>query len=135
MTENIGHATSIARDLTSTNNPVTIFVIGGDGSVNEVLNGINNFEATTLGILPYGSGNDFVRVLGLNNPDPVKLIDAYINNPQVKKIDYLLLNDKYRAINEIGLGLCAEVISMRNKMKHFKPKTQYKIATLVKSLF
>lgn len=135
LTENIGHATAIARDLTVTNNPTTIFVIGGDGSVNEVLNGIQNFENTTLGILPYGSGNDFVRILGMDNPDPIKLIEGYIKNPIIKKTDFLLLNDKYRAINEIGLGLCAEVIAMRNKMKHFSPKTQYKIATLAKSLF
>ncbi|XQP55352.1 MAG: diacylglycerol/lipid kinase family protein [Mycoplasmoidaceae bacterium] len=135
LTENIGHATSIARDLTITNNPVTILVIGGDGSVNEVLNGIQNFENTTLGILPYGSGNDFVRAFGMNNPDPVKLFESYVKNPIVKKIDFLLLNDKYRAINEIGLGLCAEVIAMRNRMKHFSPKTQYKIATVIKSLF
>ncbi|MCQ3915207.1 MAG: hypothetical protein MJ195_00055 [Mycoplasmoidaceae bacterium] len=125
----------MARDLTSTNTPTTIFVIGGDGSVNEVLNGIQNFETTTLGILPFGSGNDFVRVLGMDNPDPIKLVEGYINHPEVKKVDFLLLNDKYRAINEIGLGLSAEVILMRNKMKHFKPKTQYKIATLVRSLF
>lgn len=135
LTENIGHATSIAQDLSSTKTPTTILVIGGDGTVNEVLNGIQNFETTTLGILPYGSGNDFVRSLKMNKPDPIKLIEQYIYKPTVKKIDYLLLNDKYRAINEVGLGLCADVIAMRNKMKHFKPETQYKIATMVKSFF
>lgn len=139
LTENVGHATSIARDLTTTNNPTTVLIMGGDGSVNEVLNGINNFDVTTLGILPFGSGNDFVRALGIDDKrdklDPVVLMESYVYNPNVKKIDYLLLNDKYRAINEIGLGLCAEVIAMRNRMKHFSPKTQYKIATIIKSLF
>lgn len=132
-TENIGHATIITNDLTSGSNPVTILVIGGDGSVNEVLNGIVNFENTTLGILPFGSGNDFVRALHLSEKDPVALFSAYVNNAQVKKVDYLLLNDKYRAINEIGLGMSAEVIAFRNKMKHFKPETQYKIATMIRA--
>lgn len=134
-TENIGHATVIARDLTSSNKPVTILALGGDGTLSEVLNGINNFETTTLGILPFGSGNDFFRVFNIEKPDPIELMSTYVNNPVIKKVDFLLLNDKYRAINEIGLGMSAEVIAYRNKMKHFSPITQYKIATLIKALF
>ncbi|XQP55600.1 MAG: diacylglycerol/lipid kinase family protein [Mycoplasmoidaceae bacterium] len=134
-TENIGHATSIARDLTSTGNPVTILVLGGDGTLNEVLNGINDFSKTTLGILPFGSGNDFVRAIKLGNYDVITLINEYVNHPKIKKIDYLLLNDKYRAINEVGLGMSAEVIGFRNKMKHFSPEVQYKIATFVRAMF
>ena len=134
-TENIGHATSITRDLTSTGQPVTILVIGGDGSVNEVLNGINNFENTTFGILPFGSGNDFVKSLNLPTMDPVALINQYVNNPVIKHTDFLVINDKYRAMNEVGLGLSAEVVAYRDKMKHFSPTAQYKIATILKSLF
>lgn len=135
MTENIGHATSITRDLTSTGQPVTILILGGDGSVNEVLNGINNFENTQIGILPFGSGNDFVKALKMTTNDAITLINEYINNPVVRRIDYMLINDKYRAINEVGLGMSAEVIGFRNKMKRFSPKMQYKIATIIKSLF
>ncbi len=134
QTENVGHATIITKDLTSSTTPVTIFSLGGDGTLNEVLNGIENFETTQVGILPYGSGNDFVKALNYGNPDPVQLVDAYINRPHVMKCDYLLLNDKYRAINEVGLGMSAEVIAFRNSMKHFKPATQYKIATVVRAL-
>lgn len=134
-TENIGHATSITRDLTSTGKPVKILVLGGDGSVNEVLNGIQNFENTTLGILPFGSGNDFARALNFVKPQPLELMETYVYKPNVKKIDFMLLNDKYRAINEIGLGMSAEVLAYRDKMKRFKPETQYKIATFIKAFF
>ncbi|MCQ3907719.1 MAG: hypothetical protein MJ219_03110 [Mycoplasmoidaceae bacterium] len=135
MTENLGHATSITRDLTSTGQKVTILILGGDGTVNEVLNGIDKFENTQIGILPFGSGNDFSRALKMPTNDAITLINEYINNPTIKPIDYLLINNKYRAINEVGLGMSAEVIAFRNKMKRFKPKTQYKLATVVKSLF
>ncbi|MBQ0045835.1 MAG: diacylglycerol kinase family lipid kinase [Mycoplasma sp.] len=135
LTENVGHATSLARDLTKGDNKVTLLVLGGDGTVNEVLNGIVNFKTTHLGILPFGSGNDFVRALKIINPDPIDLMKAYLSNPKVMNVDYLLLNDKYRAINEIGLGMSAEVINYRNKMKHFSPETQYKIASTVRALF
>lgn len=135
LTENVGHATSIARDLTKGEEQVTLLVLGGDGTVNEVLNGIVNFKTTALGILPFGSGNDFVRALKMQNPDPIELMKAYINQAKIRKVDYLVLNDKYRAINGIGLGMSAEVISYRNKMKHFSPETQYKIASTLKALF
>lgn len=134
-TENVGHATSITRDLTSTGQPVTIIVIGGDGSVNEVLNGINNFENTTFGILPFGSGNDFVRSLNLPTNDPVELINQYVNNTTIRHTDFMVINDKYRAMNEIGLGMSAEVVAYRDKMKHFSPSMRYKVATVVKALF
>lgn len=135
MTENVGHATIITKDLTSTGQPVTIFVLGGDGTVNEVLNGIDNFENTKIGILPFGSGNDFAFALDLKMNDPVELFNAYLNNSKERKVDFLLLNNKYRVMNAVGIGLSADVIACRNKMKHFKPHTQYSIATIRKSLF
>lgn len=135
LTENDGHATIITKDLTSTGQPVTIFVLGGDGSLNEVLNGIDNFENTKIGILPFGSGNDFAFNIGMKITDPVDIFHSLVSNPKEIVTDYLLLNDKYRAINGMGVGLSAETIAYRNKMKHFSPKTQYKIATIRKSLF
>lgn len=134
-TENEGHAIAISRDLTSRGLDTTILVLGGDGTLNEVINGINDFEKTTIGVLPYGSGNDFFKALGMSDEDPLFLVNSYITSPEVKKIDYLLINDKYRCLNVAGLGLSAEVIAYRNKMKHFSPKTQYKLATTLKSLF
>lgn len=38
-----------------------LFVCGGDGTLNEVLNGIIGFENVSVGVLPIGTGNDFVR--------------------------------------------------------------------------
>ena len=91
-TENVGHATAITNDLTSTGKPVVILVLGGDGSINEVLNGIANFENTTIGILPFGSGNDFFRVLDMPAEDPIYLINEYVNNPEKYgiKLKYLI---------------------------------------------
>ncbi len=41
-------------------------VMGGDGTVNAVLNGIPDFSKLKLGLIPTGSGNDFARGLGLS---------------------------------------------------------------------
>ena len=136
ITENIGHATIIAQDITQNNDHTTIIVLGGDGTINEVLNGIKNFENTYVGIIPYGSGNDFAASAGIQEkPDPVALVNAYINQPIVRKVDYMVFNDKYKVINSLTVGVSANVIETRNKMKHFKPKTQYTLATIARSFF
>ena len=40
-----------------------VFSVGGDGNLNEVLNGIAKSENKILGNIPTGSGNDFERTL------------------------------------------------------------------------
>lgn len=52
----------------------TVVAVGGDGVIHEVVNGlmsINASERPRLGIIPFGSGNDFARTIGFvaNNPD------------------------------------------------------------------
>lgn len=39
-----------------------LIAVGGDGTVNEVLNGITDFEKVRLGVIASGSGNDFEKV-------------------------------------------------------------------------
>ena len=38
--------------------PIYLLVVGGDGTINEVLNGITDFDRVRLGVIPPGSGND-----------------------------------------------------------------------------
>ena len=50
------HATRLARELTADGREQTLVVLGGDGTLNEVVNGIQCFSGTTLGYIPVGSG-------------------------------------------------------------------------------
>ena len=63
-----GEATQIVRGLTggdAAEESVKLVVVGGDGTVNEVLNGVDDFSRFSLGLVPTGSGNDFARGLGI----------------------------------------------------------------------
>lgn len=120
-TERKGHATEIARELSNTPDSKLI-VLGGDGSFNEVLNGIENFENITLGLVPCGTGNDFVAASG----HPKKVEDAIkvILDGNVEYIDYIQLDDR-RCLNVLGAGMDVDVLLKYATMKPFHGKVKY----------
>lgn len=72
----------------------TILISGGDGTVNEVLNGIMKSDARpNLAILPSGTANDIAAILGLNK-NIKRNLNNIINSKPVK-IDVNMLNDRY----------------------------------------
>ncbi len=63
-----GAASDLARELSELpEEKVWVVVIGGDGTFNEFLNGITDFEKLRVGLIPAGSGNDFARGAGLKS--------------------------------------------------------------------
>src|SRR6266513_2060535 len=58
-----GDATELARDMVA-RGVDTVVACGGDGTVNEVLNGITGADVA-LGIIPLGTANDFARQAGI----------------------------------------------------------------------
>lgn len=67
MTHAAGEATALAREVSAQNDgDKRLVVLGGDGTINEVINGITRFDEVSLGVVPIGSGNDFARGLGLS---------------------------------------------------------------------
>ena len=70
QTEASGDARRMAAELTANmQEAATIVAVGGDGTVNEVLNGLAISDLLTFGYIPTGSGNDLARGLNLSrNP-------------------------------------------------------------------
>ena len=66
FTKKPGDATEYAKKLTEKEHTITLIVLGGDGTVNEVVNGIQHPSLVTLGYIPTGSSNDLARNLGLS---------------------------------------------------------------------
>lgn len=64
-----GHAAVLAKEFGSRGEDTGIVVVGGDGTVNEVINGITDFGNVRLGVIPTGSGNDFIRGLGVKGSE------------------------------------------------------------------
>lgn len=128
-TKYAGHATELARKISSLpDEEITLVTIGGDGTVNEVINGIADFSKIRFGVIPTGSGNDFARGLGLSN-DPILQTDVIMNSIITETIDIGKVwwegcdKPRYFAISA-GVGLDAIVCkkALTSKLKKFLNK-------------
>ena len=82
-----GHATELAQKLCQMNEEkVHIIILGGDGTINEVVNGITDFDKVCLGVIPTGTGNDFARNLGIKG-SPEELIHDILKCEKGTKLD------------------------------------------------
>ena len=64
LTKRQGHAVELARELCKTGEELRFYACGGDGTVNEVANGIVGFENAAMSVIPVGTGNDFLKNFG-----------------------------------------------------------------------
>jgi YegS/Rv2252/BmrU family lipid kinase len=90
-TEYEGHACRLAEQLTGAgentdSERINLLVIGGDGTINEVLDGIRDFSRIRLGVIPVGSGNDFAREFPLSK-DPVSCITHILDHGEELCVD------------------------------------------------
>lgn len=64
LTKKQGHATEIAQKLCQTGESLRFYACGGDGTVNEVANGIIGYDNAAMSVIPVGTGNDFLKNFG-----------------------------------------------------------------------
>lgn len=107
VTKGIGHATEIAKRYTE-KEAFRIYSVGGDGTLNEVLNGMVN-SLSSLAVIPSGSGNDFIKsIYNFSKQDKIEDIILMMVNGKEKYIDLCEVNDRY-FINIASVGFDAEV--------------------------
>ena len=128
-------ACEFAKDYCEKHPEATRFyACGGDGTLNEVVNGIIGYPNKSVTSYPCGSGNDFIKSFG--NPKAFLDLDALINGQEID-VDVLKVNDRY-TINICNLGFDAIVADNMIKFKH-KPlmsgPSAYRMAVLYSVLF
>lgn len=99
-----GEATELARELAGRLD--ALYVFGGDGTYNEVLNGID--AATPVGLIPGGGTSVLPRALGLPR-DPVEAARRLAGQTQRRRISVGRVNGR-RFGFAAGIGLDAEVV-------------------------
>ena len=105
------HATKIIAGFATDNEEHTFVVLGGDGTINEVCNGIHNFHKVTLGYIPTGSSNDFARAHKLPT-NPREALEKILTSKRTKLLDMGLLTyqrHSRRFMVSAGIGFDASV--------------------------
>lgn len=85
-----GHIKNLVETVTSEHlndvEPVNVILLGGDGTLDEALQGIKDFSKMNLGYIPTGSGNDFSRALPYTG-DTIEDLKRILSIDKPMKID------------------------------------------------
>lgn len=120
LTKKDGDGVRIANMLANQHQDNTkIVVIGGDGTLNQSVNGVKTsaYPNTPLGYIPGGSGNDFCRGIKLKNQNPVILMQAILSMKTPQTIDIgkaVGPHFSHYFINNIGIGFDASTVYYTN---------------------
>lgn len=100
-----GDITAWARQAAAAGQPVRLYACGGDGTLNETVNGAAGFPNAAVTHFPGGSGNDFIKIFSDTRPF-FRL--AALLNPEEADFDLIDCNGEY-ALNVCSLGLDARI--------------------------
>ena len=106
-----------------------LMVAGGDGTLHEVINGLNLPASIEVGILPTGTGNDFARAVGITFEKNLAL--KLITKGRTRLIDLGEVNQR-KFINIAGVGFDAQVAHEVNAGFKFVSGTMAYLMALVK---
>ena len=134
VTKGAGDATRFVKEkCANSTEPMRFYACGGDGTLNEVVNGAALQPHAAVGCFPCGSGNDFVKYYG--GKKHFSDIGAVMSG-QEQQIDVMRVNDKY-CINVANTGFESKVANrmiLFRRFAFFKNQRSYYPA-IVMTLF
>jgi diacylglycerol kinase (ATP) len=127
LTEGPNHAKELAQDAVR-DGVEKLLVVGGDGTIHEVANGIllEDGGVPALGVLPVGTGNDFYRMIG-----PRPGLDGALDLLQggvVRHFDVGRVRLGERSsffVNLLGVGIDVEILKRRKRFMRLRGLSQY----------
>ena len=112
-----GDATEYVKSMIRISSERQRFIcIGGDGTINEIANSAPNNLNVEFGVIPSGSGNDFVR--NFSNTKLFSDIEAQLDGEPIA-IDLIKCNDFY-CVNMVNIGFDCAVVKEADKLKRHK---------------
>ena len=106
-TKEAGDAQVIARQEAEKGEPIRIYACGGDGTLNEVVNGAAGYDHVAITCVPKGTGNDFLKIFGPEYRTLFYDLEALSQGPQTP-FDLIDCNGKL-GIDVVCTGLDARI--------------------------
>jgi YegS/Rv2252/BmrU family lipid kinase len=126
-TQSAGHATLLAKEASQAGSEV-VFACGGDGTVNEVVNGLAGTQ-TALGVMRGGMGNVFLKEIGVPR-SPEGALQLLLSGDR-RRFDLGTANERYFLLMA-GIGIDANVVRrVPDRAKRFLGSASYVIHGLL----
>lgn len=123
------HATELVKEI---GNKFDVLVsVGGDGTINEVINGVPDIKIP-FGMIPIGTGNDFARSCSIPYDSIEEAVQILLNH-DVKNIDVGEVNGR-KFVNVLGMGFEGQVNWNARKIKFIQGTIRY-ILGIIYTLF
>ncbi len=114
-TQEPGHATVLAREAAQQEGCTGVVAVGGDGTCYEVACGLKGTEAP-LGIIPAGTGNDFIKTVGIPKK-PLEALELILRG-NARPVDVGQVNDRL-FLNVSGTGFDVTVLDFTLSAKKY----------------
>ncbi|MBR6824932.1 MAG: diacylglycerol kinase family lipid kinase [Oscillospiraceae bacterium] len=108
-----GDCTRIAQAAAASGDPVRLYACGGDGTLNEVINGVVGYSNAAVTNFPGGSGNDFIRIF--SDPSAFRSCERLLD-AEVAEFDLIRCGNHY-SLNICSMGVDARIASSVSKFK------------------
>ena len=116
-TTGVGDATEYVKSMIRISQEKQRFIcVGGDGTINEIANSAPCNPNVEFGVIPNGSGNDFVR--NFSNLKHFSSIDAQLDGEAIS-LDMIKCNEYY-CVNMVNIGFDCAVVKEAERLKRFK---------------
>ena len=117
-TEQAGDAERLARQAAEAGTPVRIYACGGDGTLNEVVNGAAGYDNAAVTCVPKGTGNDFLKLFGPDYRTVFYDLEALARGPQAA-FDLIDCNGRL-GIDVVCAGLDARIGADVHRYKNWR---------------
>ena len=135
LTASVGHAATLARGLAESGEDVRLYACGGDGTVNEVANGIAGYANAAMTCIPIGTGNDFLKNFGA---DYEKFLDAEnLWNGETQALDLIDCSGRY-CLTIACSGIDARIAESVHKFSanpHLSGRGSYLVSVAANGIF
>ena len=118
LTDRPGGAEVLSRALAEAGEPVRIYACGGDGTLNEVVNGAAGFDNAAVTCVPKGTGNDFLKLFGPRFRELFNDLEALAAGPQ-RAFDLMDCNGKL-GLDVVCAGVDARIAAGVHRYKDLR---------------
>ena len=113
-----GHARQLAREAGAAGQPDRLYACGGDGTLNEVVNGAAGFDNAAVTCVPKGTGNDFLKLFGPRFRELFYDLEALAAGPQ-RAFDLMDCNGKL-GLDVVCAGVDARIAAGVHRYKDLR---------------